>query len=242
MTDVLSHETLHSGHVGSGGGSSVPHAPLLLLLCLLSCVGVLLIRLSAVLPMFHPRGRGGVLPTPARTLVIWGSGGHTTEMLLLLQALFSSSSCYAFHCLMASSDHTTRPKIATNAIVQQLLQDAIWHDIARSREVKQSWFTTIFTTLFSFLQAFVLVGRIKPHVILANGPGTCVPLCYAAFLWNLIGWTNTKIIFIESFCRVEKLSLTGKLLYVIADRFVLQWPHLLTQYPRAEYLGDLQHR
>ncbi len=68
--------------------------------------------------------------------------------------------------------------------------------------------------------------------------GTCVPLCYAAFLFKVIGLLETKIIFVESFCRVDQLSLTGKLLYLVSDRFIVQWQKLLTLYPRAEYLGD----
>jgi beta-1,4-N-acetylglucosaminyltransferase len=68
--------------------------------------------------------------------------------------------------------------------------------------------------------------------------GTCVPLCYSAFLLKFLGIKNIKIIFIESFCRVEKLSLTGKLLYPIVDRFLVQWKEHLVKYQRAEYLMD----
>lgn len=69
--------------------------------------------------------------------------------------------------------------------------------------------------------------------------GTCVPICYAAFLLKFLSLYSPTIIFVESFCRVEKCSLTGKLLYYIVDKFIVQWPRLLKSYPRAEYLGDL---
>jgi len=47
---------------------------------------------------------------------------------------------------------------------------------------------------------------------------------------------NIKIIFIESFARVQTLSLSGKILYYFADRFLVQWPELRTKYPMSEYL------
>jgi beta-1,4-N-acetylglucosaminyltransferase len=70
--------------------------------------------------------------------------------------------------------------------------------------------------------------------------GTCVPIVYVAFLYKLLGILDADIVFVESFCRVQKLSLTGKLLYPIADKFIVQWPQLLRQYGRAEYLGDFK--
>jgi beta-1,4-N-acetylglucosaminyltransferase len=41
-------------------------------------------------------------------------------------------------------------------------------------------------------------------------------------LWNL----SSKILFIESFCRVTSLSLSGKLLQPIASRFIVHWEEL----------------
>ena len=41
----------------------------------------------------------------------------------------------------------------------------------------------------------------------------------------------------ESIARVKSLSLSGKLLYPIADKFMVQWPDLLAKYPRARYIG-----
>ena len=71
--------------------------------------------------------------------------------------------------------------------------------------------------------------------------GTCVPICYAAFVLHFLFLKKqpAHIIFVESFCRVQHLSLTGKLLYPIADKFLVQWPGLTAKYHRAEYVGTL---
>lgn len=48
-----------------------------------------------------------------------------------------------------------------------------------------------------------------------------------------------EIIYIESFARVESLSVTGKLLYPFVDRFLVQWPQLSNIFDKAEYKGIL---
>lgn len=67
-----------------------------------------------------------------------------------------------------------------------------------------------------------------------------MPLCYMAFLLSMLAVIDhCPIVYVESFCRVDDISVTGKLLYPIADRFIVQWDKLAEKYSRAEYLGDL---
>merc|ERR1711971_362078 len=91
--------------------------------------------------------------------------------------------------------------------------------IPRSREVRQSWLSTIWTTLYASLYSIPLLWSIKPDVILCNGPGTCVPICFISFAFKTLGLVWTDIIFVESICRVTSMSLTGKLLYPICNKF-----------------------
>ena len=95
--------------------------------------------------------------------------------------------------------------------------------IYRAREVKQSYFTSIVTTLVSCLHACFLVGNSRPNILVTNGPGTAVPLCYAVFLINKLLLLNpsAKQIYVESFCRVKTISLAGKLIKPIADKFIV---------------------
>ena len=37
----------------------------------------------------------------------------------------------------------------------------------------------------------------------------------------------------------DRLSMTGRILYPVADDFVVQWPLLTTKYPHSRYLGIL---
>jgi beta-1,4-N-acetylglucosaminyltransferase len=115
--------------------------------------------------------------------------------------------------------------------------------IPRSREVGQSYVTSLFTTLWAMWACFLLVLRARPDLVLVNGPGTCLPVCLAARLLRLIGLLprTSRTVFVESVCRVKTLSLTGKLLYRfrLADQVQVQWPQLREAYPRAELVGVL---
>merc|ERR1712072_893920 len=104
-------------------------------------------------------------------------------------------------------------------------------NINRSREVGQSWISTLFTTLRACFHAVGIVWTHSPDLVICNGPGTCIPICGAAFLWKCCFALRTRIVFVESICRVTSLSLSGKMLYYFADRVLVQWPDLVKRYP-----------
>ena len=111
--------------------------------------------------------------------------------------------------------------------------------IPRSRHVHQSWLTTPFTTIYSFFISLVVVWTTSPDLIVANGPGTCIPLCLSAWIFTRLYLLRCKILFVESFARVKKLSLSGRIMYYFADRFIVHWPGLIKKYPKADYAGKL---
>ncbi|ALC48440.1 CG6308 [Drosophila busckii] len=174
------------------------------------------------------------------TYVILGSGGHTAEMCKINRALMRQQSQQAqkyqpVRYIVANSD-TTSQSILKAALPDTSSQDFI--NVPRSRSVGQSWLTSIFTTLWALLWSCWLVWRDKPKLVLCNGPGTCVPYCYAAYLWRLLGRlpAHSKIVFVESYCRVETLSLSGRLLLPLADMFVVHWPQLAARYADKQNL------
>uniref|UniRef100_A0ABM5G8T8 UDP-N-acetylglucosamine transferase subunit ALG14 n=1 Tax=Pogona vitticeps TaxID=103695 RepID=A0ABM5G8T8_9SAUR len=76
-------------------------------------------------------------------------------------------------------------------------------------------------------------------LVLCNGPGTCVPICISALLLRMLGLKRVTIVYVESICRVENLSLSGKILYYFSDYFIVQWPALKEKYPKSLYLGRI---
>ncbi|KAL0487054.1 beta-1,4-N-acetylglucosaminyltransferase [Acrasis kona] len=179
---------------------------------------------------------------PINTLVVLGSGGHTTEMCTLVQSLIkekrNSIPLYQFTFLIAQTDNKSAD-FATTKLSKDLGPLKI-HYIPRSREVKQSLVSSIFTTLWAFLKTVRLtLFEVQPDLILVNGPGTCVPICVNAYIAKFFG-KMIKIIYVESLARVRKLSTTGWIMRFMADRLIVQWKPLFSKHsPQVDYVGRL---
>jgi len=172
-----------------------------------------------------------------RTIAVVGSGGHTSELIELLKAL--STNYYPRIYVIADTDKRSLSKIDDFEKSLESNKDYNIIKVKRSREVAQSWISTIYTTFIALIESFCILLQHKPNLILCNGPGTCIPVCLAAFSMRIFFLNNTKIIFVESICRVQTLSLSGRILYYIADRFIVQWKELLQKYPKAVYIGTI---
>ncbi|XP_037682511.1 UDP-N-acetylglucosamine transferase subunit ALG14 homolog [Choloepus didactylus] len=173
-------------------------------------------------------------------LVVAGSGGHTTEILRLLGNLSSAYS--PRHYIFADTDEMSAHKIDSFELDRADIYPGTkytTHRIPRSREVQQSWLSTVLTTLYSMLYSLPLTYKLKPDLVLCNGPGTCVPICISALLLGILGIKKVIIVYVESICRVETLSLSGKILYHLSDYFIVQWPTLREKYPKSLYLGRI---
>jgi beta-1,4-N-acetylglucosaminyltransferase len=112
--------------------------------------------------------------------------------------------------------------------------------ITRSRKVHQSYKSSILTTLKSAFDCIPLLLHSRPDLILCNGPSTCVPICLVAFLLKVLYINSSvRIAFIESYCRVKTLSLSGWILLLFADIFVVQWPEIGKISRKISYFGRL---
>ena len=189
--------------------------------------------------------------TPCRTLVVLGSGGHTAEMLRLLGGMnldkytprvyvvaegdkMSVEKVEKFESKV--TDKITPSNVTTN---QRTVSDI--RKIPRARQVMQSYITSVFSTVIAILYSLPIVFSASPDLLLCNGPGTCIPVCFWAYLMKFVGLKAVKIIYVESVCRVEHLSLSGLLLYhlFLSDAVFVQWPQLRQKYPRTLYIGRI---
>jgi UDP-N-acetylglucosamine:LPS N-acetylglucosamine transferase len=87
--------------------------------------------------------------------------------------------------------------------------------------------------LRNLLLAFRLVRMLRPRAIVSTGAGVAVPFCYVGRLFG------ARVVFIESFSRTTRPSLTARLVYPIATDFFVQWPGVLPYFRRARYEGQL---
>ncbi|XP_034028470.1 UDP-N-acetylglucosamine transferase subunit ALG14 homolog [Thalassophryne amazonica] len=186
-------------------------------------------------PKCRPGEKGSV-----SVLVVAGSGGHTTEILRLMGSL--SAAYTPRHYVIAETDKMSEEKICTfeNCRAQRDSEPQFTIcRIPRSREVHQSWSSSVLSTLNALSYSFPLVFSLRPDMILCNGPGTCVPPCVAGLLLGILGMKKVLIVYVESICRVETLSLTGRILYLISDYFFVQWSMLRDRYPQSIFVGRI---
>jgi beta-1,4-N-acetylglucosaminyltransferase len=145
--------------------------------------------------------------------LICSAGGHLTQMLRLMPA-FEGRDYFFVTFKAESSRHLER------AYFLEYKEGYI-------RE-RLTWLKTIFTALR-------ILAKERPNVVISTGGGEiAVPFCYAG---KLLG---AKVILIETLTRVTTRSAAGRLVYPIADLFLVQWESLLEKYGRkAQYWGKV---
>lgn len=175
-----------------------------------------------------------------RILVVLGSGGHTTEMLRLLVPFKKVEHKMDIIFAVSDSDSTSLPRVPS--ILGKDREFEVVR-VKRIREVGDSIVHSILKAPLAFISAFHVLWTVRPDVLVCNGPGTCLVLVYVSRLLQFLCLApRTVRIFVESFCRVKTISLTGRLVYPFMDSFILQWPPtdaILRTYPRAKYLGRI---
>ena len=81
--------------------------------------------------------------------------------------------------------------------------------------------------------AWKVLRKEKPDVIISSGAAVAVPFFY---LGKLFG---KKLIYIEVFDRIDKPTMTGKMVYPIVDKFIVQWEEQKEVYKKAINLGSI---
>ncbi|TPX58962.1 hypothetical protein PhCBS80983_g02791 [Powellomyces hirtus] len=169
--------------------------------------------------------------------IVLGSGGHTTEMLRMLKTLPPRFSPRRY--LIADSDMGSRGKALSfeESRGSKLGIDYCIETIPRARRVHQSYLTTPLSFLHASLASVAVLVRARPHMIISNGPGTALPVLMLAFLPRIVGGASfgPRLIYVESWARVGRLSMTGKIAWYFVDRFLVQWE--MDGLKGVEYVG-----
>ena len=81
--------------------------------------------------------------------------------------------------------------------------------------------------------AIKVLRKERPDLIISSGAAVAVP-----FFWlgKLFG---AKLIYIEVFDRIDKPTMTGKMVYPIVDEFIVEWDEMKKVYPKAKNFGSI---
>lgn len=81
--------------------------------------------------------------------------------------------------------------------------------------------------------AWRILRKEQPDLIISSGAAVAVPFFY---LGKLFG---AKLVYIEVFDRIDKPTMTGRMVYPIVDKFIVQWEEMKKVYPKAVNLGSI---
>ena len=81
--------------------------------------------------------------------------------------------------------------------------------------------------------AWRVVRRERPDANLSTGAALALPFFLVGKLHG------ARLVYVESLTRTDGLSLTGRLVYPLADAFFVQWPGAKRRRQRARYVGGL---
>lgn len=151
-----------------------------------------------------------------RVMFISSTGGHLTE-LLQLDLLFDR---YDFSVITE--------KTKSNLYLKDKFDDKCSFLIYGT---KKNIVTYPFKFIINTIKSLMLYFKYRPDYIVTTGVHTAVPMC---FIGKMFG---SKIVYIETFANIVSKTVTGRILYHIADKFVVQWESMKKLYPDAEYWG-----
>ncbi len=142
------------------------------------------------------------------------SGGHFEQLMMLKP-------------LMEKYDSVLVTEETGYGIKNQGVKTCYMKQINR----REKWFFLKF--LENIFRSLGIVLRERPQVMITTGVLAMVPMAF----W--VKLTGGKLIYLESFAKVTSKTLSGKILYRIADRFYVQWEEMLKLYPKAIYKGGI---
>lgn len=151
-----------------------------------------------------------------KVLFIASTGGHLNE-LMQLSPLFNK---YDYNIITE--------KTKSNLAFKEKYQERVNYLIYGT---KDKIITYPAKLLYNCFKSLFLYIKIRPKYIVTTGTHTAVPICYIGKLFG------SKIIFIETFANSLTKTLSGRLIYPIANLFIVQWESMLKLYPKAIYGG-----
>lgn len=142
------------------------------------------------------------------------SGGHFEQLSMLKPLMDKYDSCVV----------TERTDYKTTIEGKKMYY---LHQVNRKEK------TMFFWMIINSFKSLRIILIEKPDVVITTGVLAMIPLCLISKI------SRKKLVYIESFAKINSPTETGKLLYKYADQFYVQWEFMKKFYPNAIYLGGI---
>ena len=151
-----------------------------------------------------------------RVMFISSTGGHLNELLQLKDMFLLYD-----YCLITE-------KTKSNLYLKKEFEGRVQFLIYGT---KHHIFTYPFKLILNCFISLFYYFIYRPDYIITTGVHTAGPMCCIGKIFG------SKIIYIETFANMVTKTATGKLLYPICDKFIVQWESMKSLYPKADYGG-----
>ena len=145
-----------------------------------------------------------------KVCIVSSCGGHLTEV----------------RCLMKAYEQYQHFYVLNDRVLLPSDMEGKTYFIAHS---ERDW-----KTLLNLWEAYKILRRERPQVVLSTGAGPIVPFALVArFLFG------ARVVFVETITRVYTPSLTGRIMYRLAHLFFYQWEALGRYFPKGRFVGTV---
>jgi UDP-N-acetylglucosamine:LPS N-acetylglucosamine transferase len=151
-----------------------------------------------------------------RIIFISSTGGHLKE-LLQLKDMFSKYDSWLI-----------TEKTKSNMYLKEEYKDRVHFLIYGTKYHMISYPFKLIANCFISLYYYL---KFSPDYIITTGVHTAGPMCCIAKIFG------SKVIYIETFANMVTKTSTGRLLYPISDKFIVQWESMKKIYPKADFGG-----
>lgn len=151
-----------------------------------------------------------------KVLFIASTGGHLNE-LMQLKDMFNY---YDYHIVTEKTNSNKYLKGEYGKKINYLIYGTKHHMLTYPFKLLINCFISLFIYL-----------RFRPDYIITTGTHTAGPMCLIGKIFG------SRVIYIETFANMVTKTATGKLIYPIADKFIVQWKSMKKLYPDSEFGG-----
>lgn len=151
-----------------------------------------------------------------KVLFIASTGGHLNE-LMQLKDMFNY---YDYHIVTEKTNSNKYLKKEYGKKINYLIYGTKHHMLTYPFKLLINCFISLFIYL-----------RFRPDYIITTGTHTAGPMCLIGKIFG------SRVIYIETFANMVTKTATGKLLYPVADKFIVQWKSMKKLYPDSDVGG-----
>ena len=91
----------------------------------------------------------------------------------------------------------------------------------------------LFKFIAIIIKSFFIAITNRPDIIISTGALAAVPM----MIWTKI--FGGKVVYVESFAKIDSPNISGKIVYKFSDQFYIQWESMRKFYPNAIYMGGI---